>query len=309
MIKLFLKHLLYRINVSVTCKFDFRNYWLLSRKLRWPILSDKSGIQGNYCYGNLQAVKLATGDDFDPHCMIEHGIYFGRNVLEEECIYPEISTIYTYSPYRLEVLREHFGNNFDKNIVSVGPYVCYANHLMSERKRLKLKEKWGKTLLVFPSHSSPEENLSFDYDEWIKEIDRRAEGYDTIVICLFWLDILLGNHKYYLNRGYVLACCGNRLDPNFLSRQKDIISLADMTMSNDIGTNIGYCISMGKPHYIFRQSVGHDVYNKKNKDTDYVGRNRKQEYDELYSLFSTFQEKITKEQANIVNYYWGAYIK
>ena len=293
--------------IEITSVLDFRHIWILSRNLKVPEFSDKAGIQGNCCFGNLPAVKNALGDKFDPHCMIEHGVYFGRNVLEDECVYPEISTIYTYSPYRLEVLQEHFGENFDKKIVLVGPYLIHANHMLSDSKRTELKKKYGRTLLVFPSHSSPEGETSFDYGAWLSEIDKRAKNYDKIIISLFWLDVYNGNYKRYKDKGYILACCGNRFDPNFLSRQKDMISLADMTMSNDIGTHIGYCIAMGKPHYIYHQNVLFEAEEEKDRDTDAIIVNRKREYSELFGLFSEFKEEITPDQEKVIKYYWGEY--
>lgn len=307
MIKNILKRILYSLNCGLTRMFDFRHYWVLSRKLRWPMLSSRSGIQGNYCYGNQLAIKNAMGTEFDSHCMIEHGLYFGRNVLEEECVYPEISTIYTYSPYRLEVLYEHFGENFDKKIIPVGPYIIHANHLLTESKRAVLKEKWGKTLLIFPSHSSPEGDTSFNYDAWLTEIEKRSKNYDTVIVSLYWLDVYNGNYKRYKDKGYILACCGNRFDPNFLSRQKDMISLADMSMSNDIGTHIGYCVSMGVPHCIYHQKVEFEAEKDKDRDTDIISANREREYSGLFSLFSEFKEEITVEQEKAVKYYWGNY--
>lgn len=307
MIKQCIKKVVYYSYLFLTKKVDFRHYWILSRPYHVPQFHDNPGQQGNYCYGNWQAVKNARGGGFDPHCMIEHGIYFGRVVLEDECVYPSISTIYTYSPYRQEVLKEYFGEGFNKRIVPVGPYITYADHHLSKKKRQRIKKQWGRVLLVFPSHSSSEGETSFDYDTWLSQIDKRASNYDTVIVSLFWLDVYNGNHKKYQEKGYLLACCGNRFDPRFLSRQKDMISLADMTMSNDIGTHVGYCIAMGKPHYIYHQEVKYEAKNDKDKDTDTVSANRHIEYKELFSLFSEFKEEITPDQVKAVKYYWGQY--
>lgn len=305
MIKQIIKKLIYYTYLSITAKMDFRHYRVLSMPYPVPQFSDNSGQQGNYCYGNWLAVKNAMGDSFDPHCMIEHGVYFGRVVLEKECTYPSISTIYTYSPYRKEVLNEYFNDSLGKEIVPVGPYVLFANHMMSERNRADLKKKWGKVLLVFPSHSSPEGKLAFDYNTWLKEIDERAKGFNTVVISIYWLDIFNGNYKHYLNKGYVLACCGNRFDPNFLSRQKDMISLADMTMSNDIGTHVGYSIALGRPHYIYHQKINMTYFENERTDTNDQGCNRKKEYSILFDAFSLFRPTITDEQKNLIKYFWG----
>lgn len=305
MIKQLIIKIVYYTYLFFTAKVDFRYYWILSRAYPVPHFNDNPGQQGNHCYGNWLSVKNVMGRQFDPNCMIEHGLYFGRVVLEDECRYPQISTIYTYSLYRKEVLMEFFGKDFDKNIVVVGPYIQYANHMLSVQQRQKIKENWGRVLLVFPSHSSPEGELSFDYHSWLEEIEKRAKTFDTVIISLFWLDIYNGNYTHYLNKGWNLACCGNRFDPNFLSRQKDMISLADMTMSNDIGTHIGYCVSLGKPHYIYRQNVCMELSENERIDTDEQSRYRMQEYDTLYNSFSRFETEITDEQKQLIRYYWG----
>lgn len=305
MIKKYIKFFLYTIYIVLTQKLDFRHYWILSRKYPIPIFSIKPGLQGNHCYGNSYAVQNAMGTDYDTNCMIEHGVYFGRKVIEEECLYQEISTIYTYSPYREEVLREHFGKNLKKKIVPIGPYIIYAHHMLHEADLIKLKRKWGRTLLVFPSHSSPEGEQSFDYQTWFDAIKAKSKDYDTVIISLFWLDIYNGNYKHYLKKGFIIVCCGNRFDPHFLSRQKDLISIADMTMSNDIGTHIGYCIALGKPHYIYRQEIKWSISKSKDKDTSCIALCRQKEYDELFNMFGMWQEYITKEQIETVKYYWG----
>jgi len=307
MIKHTIKKIVFWLYEKYTKRLDFRDYKELARPFLASTISTKSGIQGNYCYGNIRAIKRAMGNAYDPHCMIEHGVYFGRNVLEDECLYPEISTIYTYSPYREEVLKEHFGSAFDKRIIAVGPYIIHAANHLNEKQRAEIKKLWGKTLLVFPSHSSPEGSTQFDYTAWIEEILRRSVGFDTIVISLFWLDIYNGNYEQYLDKGFVITCCGHRMDPNFLSRQKDLISLADMSMSNDIGTHIGYCISMGVPHYFFHQDVKFEANNDSDRDSDIISANRKREYRELFGLFSEFNDVITAEQEKAVKYYWGEY--
>lgn len=299
-------YLIYKLYVIGTAKLNFTHYYILSRNIPIYKPTDKLGILGNLCYGNNKAVNRAMGENFDRNCMIEHGIYFGRYVIEEECIYPEISTIYTYGPYREEVLKDFFGPKFSKRIITVGPYIKYAKHLYTNKKLLQLKKKLGKVLLVFPSHSSPDTNVEFNYDIWLKEISERAKDFDTVIISMFWTDINKGLHKKYLGKGYIIACNGNRFDPHFLSRQKDLIYLSDMTMSNNIGTHVGYCICMNKPHYIFRQTVELNRMFLIN-NIHSVECNRAKEYDELYTIFSTFEQTITPEQISKVEYYWGKF--
>ena len=307
LIKGIIKFTIYKLYLLITANLDFTHYRILAWNVPTYWGKKNPGIVGNICYGNNKALKKALGRKYDKHCMIEHGVYFGRVVLENECTIPEISTIYTSSPYRYEVLTKHFGTNFSKRIVTVGPYIEYAKNFTSVNKLKKLKKKLGKVLLVFPSHSSPEHSLEFDFDSWLNEIRKCSTGFDTVIISLFWLDIKNGNYKRYLKEGYLLACNGNRFDPQFLSRQKDLITIADATMSNDVGTHVGYCITLGKPHYIFHQKIILEYYTqfKESEDSDETSKNRMHEYNQLFDAFNEFNIPITENQKLLVEYYWG----
>lgn len=304
--KIVTKDFLYIIYMKLTSFLGPFHYRILGLNIPFSHCYIRDGILGNICYGNTLAVKNALHDDFDKHCMIEHGVYFGRYVIEHECENQNVNTIYTYGQYRIDVLKNYFGSNFQKKIIPIGPYICYADNFYSKRKLISLKEKLGKILLVFPSHTSFEASLDFNYDEWINEIKRCAKEFDTVIISLFWMDIKNGNYKKYLNKGFLLTCNGNRMDYHFLSREKDLIMLADSTMSNDIGTHIGYCIAMEKPHYIYHQNIT-ATYLKGTEDNDETSMYRAMEYKEIFDCFNSFDSKITQKQKDLVKYYWGNY--
>ena len=69
-----------------------------------------------------------------------------------------------------------------------------------------------------------------------------AKDYDTVLISMIGYDIQQGFDKKYRNKGYRIVSSGTRNDPYFLNRQRDLMELADMTISNNIGTHIGYSI-------------------------------------------------------------------
>src|SRR5574344_1753045 len=96
--------------------FDYFKYKLISKPYPLFCLSDESGIIGNYCYGNIKAVKNKLGDEFDKRCMIEHGVYFGKVILTKECEINKINTIYTFSPYRRICLQNYYQGKLKKKI-------------------------------------------------------------------------------------------------------------------------------------------------------------------------------------------------
>jgi hypothetical protein len=126
---------------------------------------------------------------------------------------------------------------------------------------------------------------------------------------MYWKDILNGNHFPYREHGFQVVTAGHRSDSYFLSRLKDIIELSDYTMSNFVGTHIGYCISLGKPHYIIKQK--YEIYGENiekefedRRDINYL-HSFKNEESEIIDAFDNFIFSITDLQIFIVEKHWG----
>jgi hypothetical protein len=130
---------------------------------------------------------------------------------------------------------------------------------------------------------------------------------------MYYIDILNNNCcQNYIDAGFKIVTAGNIFDINFIRRLKSIISLADLTVANSIGTHLGYCIYMGKPHYIYNQKVDYVS----SKDSNVIVssnriRNANQlitldhERDEIYRCFSNVSLIISDEQRKCVDKYWG----
>lgn len=304
--KIIFKFILYYPCIFISKHIDYFHYKFLSRFL-YPIftINQSSGIIGNKCYGNLWAVKKAMGNKFDSRCMIEHGLYFGEFVLENECTIDSIDTIYTFSNYRKQAILKWFEGNIDKKIVPIGPYIQYVNNFKTKKRLVKLKNELGKVLLVFPSHSFIGAYTEYNINDFIQEIESMSKDYDTVLISLYYLDIIRGYDKIYIQRGYKIVCSGIRTDRWFLSRQKDLFCIADMSMSNDVGTHVGYSITMNVPHYIFKQPIeilGCDGIEYSKSTYNEI---RHKEFNEIIKAFNIKENTITENQRNIVNYYWG----
>lgn len=237
------------------------------------------------------------------NAIIEHGLFFGDFVSHAERVI-NVPSIITFGRQRVKHLRDR---GIVKDIIPIGPYINYAKGLLEEDEFVKLKKDLGRVLLVFPSHSlASEGNVSkYDIDEFAAEIDRIAHNFDTVLISLHYNDIHLG--VKYEEKGYRCVTSGQSNDPSFMRRQRTLIDLADMTMSNSIGTHIGYCIYLNKPHYIFKQEVEHSQ-NKDVQERTKTWRNwdiYREEENEVVSAFNTFTTEITNNQREVVNKYWG----
>lgn len=263
---------------------------------------------GNTFYGHSAIIKQYAGYEGKINACIEHGIYFGNTVFHEEAIDSGMNGLLTFGDKRIE----HLNNVAKVPVIAIGPYIYYAEPMLNEDEIKQIKQKNGKTLLVFPTHSIDRVETEFDFDSFNNEIQRvvKIRRIDHVMVCLFYKDVKIGRDKYYLNQGYQVVCSGYRCDSMFLRRLKSFILLSDYTMSNSVGTDIGYCISLNRPHYIYKQKLSYNAYTSRDMENVMQGSMLDQEMQEVREAFSEVVEEITPLQRKICDKYWGIkYIK
>lgn len=265
-------------------------------------------LTDNNCFGIGWSIRQYIGSTRNYiDALAEHGYFFGTYVQEMEKI--------TYAKKLLtfgDVRKKHIEAVIkDKEVCPIGPYVHYAPDYYDEKRFAKEKEKLGRTLLVFFSHSGTGESVSFDLDSLIEEINSIRKDFKTVVISLFWSDINPEIEKRLLGEGYKIFSSGHRYDYYFLSRQKTMIKLADVTMSNSTGTHLAYCSCLNKPHWIVRQEIKTIALNEKGLAniaiSEMLGKDivNQQENDELYRTFAEYGEVLTEEQRKVCDKYFG----
>lgn len=253
-------------------------------------LRQYAGIKRNYC-----------------NALVEHGYFFGTYVQDVEKI-TFAKKLLTFGDARKKHIEAVVK---DKEIYQIGPYIHYAPDYYDEGRLKEEKKKLGRTLLVFFSHSGTGESVSFDLDALIKKINSIKKNYQTVVISLFWSDINPEIEKRLKEEGYLIFSSGHRYDYYFLSRQKTMIKLADMTMSNSTGTHLAYCSYLNKPHWILRQVIKSKALNKTGEAniaiTEMQGKDmvNLQETEELYHAFEEYSEVLTDEQRMVCDKYFG----
>jgi len=240
---------------------------------------------------------------------IEHGLFLG-SVIPEATFKYDLKRVLTFGRYRKEILSADM--NLTKDIVEIGPYIHYCGSLLSDEDLSNLKDSLGKVLVVFPSHSIEGMTTSFDNESLINEINRIKviQQIDTVIVCMYWKDILTSKiNRSYENEGYKIVCSGHRNDIYFMNRLRSIIALSDYTMSNEVGTHLGYCIYMKKPHYVYEQKVDfeedlNEILKTENMLEEEFNHQKKQLLT-IASYFNVFGDFITEKQIEIVDYYWG----
>lgn len=258
----------------------------------------------NSFYGTEYSLNLFCGHDKPIPACIEHGLFFGSYVSEREYIHSGFSSLLTFS----EIRKQHIREKTKIPVIPLGPYIAYAPLLLSKKELNEKKASFGKTLLVFPSHSTAYSNAAFDYKALINEIllVKKQHGFKTIIVNLFWKDWESGLEKPFSENGFLISTCGYQRDPFFLSRLKSLILLADVTMSNSVGTNLGYCVFLGKPHYVFCQNVIQSAaQNETGEFEKAFVETRNQEKKEVEDAFRSYSERISISQKNICSRYWG----
>lgn len=260
----------------------------------------------NNFYGIANNLKKYSGYNEPINACIEHGVYFGGFVNDSETINSGLSAIITFGSKRYE----HIKKVTDKRVIKIGPYIHYADQYYSEEEIKNIKRKLGANLLVFPTHSIDNVNVNYNIQKFIFEIKKIGKKFDTINICLYWKDIQRGLHNAYKDEGFNIVTAGHRNDPNFLNRLKTIITLSDYTISNDIGTHIGYCIYLNKPHYVFNQKTNYSGKTKADYKKEFDrGKNYTRIFDkeknEIVNSFNEFKFNITSLQKEVCNKYWG----
>ena len=163
--------------------------------------------------------------------------------------------------------------------------------------------------MVFPTHSVDRVETEFDYDEFINEIKMFKEKYNfkTVLVSLYYRDIKLGKNKIYEDNGFIVVSNGLKEDNDFLLRQKTFIKLSDYTISNSVGTHIGYSVALGIPHTIIKQKMEYKSDSKfdvKDVPNLYLESSILQKK-EVEECFLTYSDEISKEQLQVCDKYWG----
>lgn len=281
-------------------KLSLFDYKEISKPLKiFPI---ERIIDNNY-YGLSFWLKKYMNREDNIDFYIEHGLFLGSLVKRDQIIW-DSKGIITLSKNRELYIKE----KCNKEVIKIGPYIHYADDFLSEDEFYRIKQELGKILLVIPSHSIKGVNVSYDLNNFKKRIDEIKNEFDTVIVCLYWIDALNKNFvKYYSDLGYKIVSAGSINDFYFLSRLKSIIKMSDFVVSNNVGTQIGYVTYLGKPQMIFNQEVNFQVFDEREfKQRDYRDyKSMVKEKNEIYRCFNCFSMEITEIQKDCINFYFG----
>lgn len=224
---------------------------------------------------------------------VEHGLIFYNQNWTDTALTARASCV-TFGPFRKQILQRYYKTP----IFEVGPYIQYADNYYNQTQMSEWKTKLGKTLLVFPMHSTDDSVLNYDNRRYIQEIEKRAKDYDSIIISVFWWNLDDNIVQQFKNMGYRIASAGYREDPNFLRRQRAMIEVADHIISDSVGTHIGYCYKLGK-QVEFITADTHIKVNGVISDKEHFNQEQRK------TVQDAIEKGSSNEIDNIMNFYWG----
>lgn len=284
-------------------------------------LTDIAGLTDEVPYGGMQFLTVGEWEpsyygsfyelqnyakirvhNFPPKKLnIQHGILCEMFDFEKKTLE---NINWVWSPKVLHMYGEHTDN---PHIYPIGAPFFYAKSILSKEEIQKEKKRLGRNLLAFPTHSVYYADVKYDATGFINLLKEEQKKFDTVRICIYWRDYQRGLAKVYQDAGFECVCCGHLLEPFFLERQKALFEIADATISNAVGSYLGYSIYMNKPHWMVPDKF-------ELKDLDNRGTGKKEveiwdsspNYQRLREAFMNNPDyKITQEQRDIVDEYWG----
>jgi len=269
------------------------------RPLKTPEL-----YKSNDCYGHAYVLKRYAKLDIDYQIkgVLEHAAMLYDHVWSFDIAVP-LPAIFCFSDYRFLFLRQLT----NKALFAIGPSIHYAEPLLSESDLKELRKQMGKTLLVFPPHSSWSIYVDFDVKHIISTIKYFEKDFENILICLGWRDVLRNIDSFFITEGYTCVTAGNVYDMQFLNRLKTLILLSSHTMSFSFGTHIGFCIYLNKPHWVFKELEQKVNIPDQIKDTAVYNPTPlvNNEVNYVLEYFKDPQDVITSKQKEVVDMLWG----
>lgn len=239
-------------------------------------------------------------------CVIQHGVSYYPQTIDQE-FHQNLPILLTTSRYSKKILSDRAPQY---EFIPISLNILYADYLFSQKQFLSLKENLGKNLLFFPYHSAVWSDVISDTNFLITILldIKRQLHIDTITICLYWLDIQLGMHKAFLDKGFHIVTAGHILDPFFLPRLKSILSLANIVVSNAPGSHLFYALGLNKPCYLVKDSTMKanvkEKYDAEDYQDDWLSKMfNRPETEELFNVFDTPSFQLTNEQIKLKERY------
>ena len=264
------------------------------RTTRW--YSTDANLSNRLIYGIWESMFGGFSDEkIYTLPSVEHGLIFHDSIFTDSR-YTARPSIVTFGDYRYGVIRRFV----NRPIFRVGPYIQYAEPYYTEEEMSAKKKRLGRTLLVFPSHGTNESEVSHDQIAYLEKVKCLAKDFDSVIINVFWWNLCDPIVERFESEGFKVVSAGFRDDPRFLSRLKTIIELSDLVVGDEIGTHVGYALSLKRPYIHLPVHKRKNVHFKDKNEMSGIDVKIKSDLIEYFD-----GEHSLAEQLNACDPYWG----
>jgi len=206
---------------------------------------------------------------------------------------------------------ENYWNSNSKGVpcYCVGPYIHYARNYYDINKLEATKKQNGRTLLIFPPHSTEKEKNEYTLNKFNEYLfNNLSKNFDTIIACVFWANLDDSYIESLASKGVKLVSAGFKLDPLFVQRLRTILSLADTVLYPTFTTSIGFAYYLNKNIIFINNNSEYkmgfgDDYSEKTKD--FLTKGVESQNIIFSKQFNESAKPFNKEQESLINYYWG----
>lgn len=198
---------------------------------------------------------------------------------------------------------EKFIRNYKQDAYAIGPFIHYVEDYYSEEKLNSIRKKMGKTLLVFPHHSTEYGRGDYLVNDFFDRLFKIASDYNTIIASVFWIDTNDSCIDYLQSRGVTLVSAGFKLDNQFSTRMKAIIKLADTVVFPTLTTSIGYAYYMGKKVICIPSERNESSTSNENQKL--LTDENEKFVNQFCTIFNENADRKNETADKLIDYYWG----
>lgn len=258
-------------------------------------------------YGIGHAYMRYSGFRGALNCSFEHSLSYNRTNNHQEYRDINYPVIISSCKTRQEIIQPLT----DKIVIPCGPFFMpYAENIYDDFMIGCIKKNLGKTIVVFPQHNNVnsfyegEESKKKEFVDMVEKI-KADHGFDTVIVCLYYADILNQTYRQYEKLGWIVVSAGRMPNYDFGDNMKTILSLADYVIAQGTMTSIIQAVYMNIPS---TYALGRAQ--KRMADGRLCTPGEELGFDELYQecfeLFGEYSEEVSEKQYEWCNR-WGGF--
>ena len=157
--------------------------------------------------------------------------------------------------------------------------------------------------IVFPTHSSHHLNLEMDWKGYAQQLRNLPLDFHPVTVCMYWLDVIKGDHKYFEDVGLNVISNGHMFDENYASNFYSNLVKFKYASGNEPGSFLFYAVEMGMPFFLYGPDAKliNDGFDKtapqsvKFMDIDYARKLKK-----VFTVDTSAHLTITSDQNDLV---------